>query len=162
MSKAGLSSVERVAEILEGYANRGVFRGFSRGPVRNGKAAFKILWHLDRLLGVVLDAHRHTIRFPTLLPDADSSMCRELGEFLKSRHSRNLPEHRRIDPRKASIRCSNRGGGIAVSLTVKGGDYAYGTRKLIHVVNEIFMVFLSDGRYHEYLVRTFNLEPDTA
>lgn len=162
MPKAGLWGVERVAEILEGYASRGVFRGFSRGPVRNGEATFKILWHRDRLLELVLDAHRHTIRFPTLLPEADSSMCRELREFLKSRHSSNLPEHRRIDPRKALIRCRHQGGGITVSFTVKDGDFDYAARKLIHIVNEIFMVFLSNGRYHEYLVRTFNLEPDTA
>jgi hypothetical protein len=162
MSKAGLSCVETVADVLEGYAKRGVFRGFSRGPVRNGKVVCKILWHRDRLLELILDAHRHTIRFPRLLPDADSSMGRELREFLKARHSPRLPEHRRIDTRKACVRCSQRGGGIAVSLTVKDGDYEYGARKLIHVVNEVFMVFLSDGRYHEYVARTFNLEPDAV
>jgi hypothetical protein len=162
MSRAGLSCVERVANVLEGYANRGVFRGFSRGPVRNGKAIFKMLWHRDRYLELILDLRQHTLRFPSLLPDVDSSMRRELREFLILRHSESLPEHRRINARKASIRCSSRGGGIAVSLTVKNGDYGYGTRKLIHIVNEVFMVFLSDGRYHEYVVKTFDLEPDAV
>ena len=162
MSKEGLSSVDTVADVLEGYASRGVYRGFSREPVGKGKAVFKILWHRDRSLELILEAHSHTIRLPMLLPDADASMCRELGRFLRLRHSPKLPEHRRVDLRKACIRCSHRRGGIAVSLTVKDRDYEYGTRKLSHVVNEIFMVFLSDGRYRDYVVKTFHLEPDAA
>jgi hypothetical protein len=33
-------------------------------------------------------------------------------------------------------------------------------RKLIRLVYEIFLTFLLDGRYYEYLVENFNLDPD--
>ena len=164
MSMEVCSCFETVGGVLDSYANRGVFRGFSQGPVRNGKVAFKMLWHRDRVFELILDVGKHTMRFPLVLPgvSADSLMYREFRAFLKSRHSEDLPEHRRIDTGKARIRCCNRGRNISITLTVEDGDYEYGTRKLIHIVHEIFMVFLSDGRYYEYLVEKFDLDPDSV
>ena len=87
-------------------------------------------------------------------------MYREFKEFVGSRHAAGLLEHRRIDPKKAVVRPSNRRGNIALTLTVKNGDYDYATRKLIHLVHEIFLVFLYDGRYYDYVIKTFGLDPD--
>ena len=151
-----------MAGILEGYANRGVFRGFSRGPVRAGKASFKMLWHRDRFFDLILDPSRKTLRFPIVLPDvpSKSSMNREYKEFVRSRSEASLPAHRRIDPTKAIVQLSNRAGNIGLTVTVKGADYEYATRKLIHLVHETFMVFLYDGRYYDYMIETFDLDPD--
>jgi len=162
MSKVGLLRIEKVATILESYADRGVFRGFSHGPVRNGKAAFKILWHRDRLFDLILDVHKNTMRFPLVLPDvpADSSMYRKFKEFLMSRHSKAMPEHRRIDTRKVRLLCRNQGSNVSLTLKIEDRDYEYGTRKLIHFMHEIFLVFLADGCYSEYMVETFNVDPD--
>jgi hypothetical protein len=152
-----IKPIELVAAILESYARRGTFKGFSRG-----KSSFKILWHRDRLFDLILDTRKKTLRFPVVLPEvpARSSMYREFKEFVGSRHAAGLLEHRRIDPKKAVVRPSNRGGNIALTLTVKNGDYDYATRKLIHLVHEIFLVFLYDGRYYDYLIKTFGLDPD--
>jgi len=98
--------------------------------------------------------------FPRLLPDFNASMTRELKAFLASRGSEELPTHRRIDPKKAAIRCSNWRGNISLTLTLKSNDYEYGIRKLIHLVHEIFLAFLAEGRYYEYQVETFDLDPD--
>jgi hypothetical protein len=154
--------IELVAGILENYANRGTFKGFSRGTVRGGIATFKILWHRDRFFDLALDTHKKTLRFPVVLPEipAGSSMYREFKEFVESRQSESLPEHRRIDRKKAVARPSNRSGNVALTLTVKNGDYEYGARKLIHLVHEVFLVFLYDGRYYDYMVETFDLDPD--
>ena len=73
---------------------------------------------------------------------------------------KNYPAHRRVDPAKARLRCSNRSGNIAVSITAANGDYEYAARKLIHTVHEIFMVFLVDGPYYDYLVDELGLEQD--
>lgn len=151
-----------VANVLEGYARRGIFRGFTQGPVHDGQTTFKMLWRGNCHFELILDSCHRTLCFPSLLPNAESSMRRELQKFLTQRHSETVPGHRRIDPRKASMQCSRRHGNLAVSLKVKDGDYQYGTRKLIHIVNEIFMTFLSDGRYHDYVVKTFDLEPDAV
>lgn len=121
-----------------------------------------MLWHRDRLFELVLDVPRKTMRFPVVLPEipADSSMYREFREFVASRYSEALPEHRRIDANKAVVRCGNRGGNVSLTLTALDGDFDYGVRKLIHLVHEIYMDFLFDGRYYEYMVETFNLDPD--
>jgi hypothetical protein len=150
-----------VAGILENYANRGTFKGFSRGPVRAGRATFKILWHRDRFFDLILDTHKKTLRFPLVLPEvpAGSSMYREFKEFVESRSAPTLPDHRRIHPKKATVRPSNRSGTVALTLTVKNSDYDYATRKLIHLVHEIYLVFLQEGHY-DYMIKAFNLDPD--
>ena len=177
MHHSTVSSIDAVHAILEGYAERGVFRGFSRGPGSNRKgsnrksgnrksssrkASFRLLWHRDRLFELILDLDRHTLRFPLVLPhvDAKSTMYQKLKEFLKSRQSEEMPQHRRIDTRKARVQSVNRGGNVAVILTIQDGDYEYGARKLVHLVHEIFLVFLVDGPYYESMVETFGLDPD--
>jgi len=151
-----------VAGILENYAARGVFRGFSRGPAGKGRANFKMLWHRDRLFELILDEKRAAMRIPVVLPEvtAGSSMYRELQEFVASRHSEAVPEHRRIHIAKSRIRCSNRAGNASLTATALDGDYEYALRKLINLVHEIYLDFLLDGRYYEYMVETFNLDPD--
>lgn len=151
-----------MARILENYASRAVFRGFSRGPVRDGRAGFRMLWHRDRVFDLVLDVPRKTLRFPLVLPEvpADSPMYRGFQEFIAARFSESLPEHRRIDAKKARIRCGNRAGNVSLTLTALDGDFEYGIRKLILLVHEVYMDFLFDGRYYEYMIEKFDLDPD--
>ena len=157
------SRTECVAETLEGYARRGVFRGYSQEPeIRDGRCTFKLRWHHGRLFELIFDARRNTLRFPRLLPNVptDSSMYRELRRFIEQRHSPELLEHRRIDASKAVASPSNRRGNVALTMRLRAGDDEYVVRKLIHLVHEIFLVFLQDGRYYEYMVENFDLEPD--
>jgi hypothetical protein len=162
MPKKAQAHIEAVAQTLENYARRGVFRAFSRGRVSNDRAAFRMVWHRDRVFDFVFDFRRNTMRFPVVLPNvpAGSRMYSELKAFIKSRHSDKVPEHRRIDTRKAQVRPYNRGGNVSLTLTVVGGEYEYCARRLINLVHEIFMVFLIDGSYYEYMVETFDLDPD--
>jgi hypothetical protein len=156
------SRVDLVALILESYAERGVFRGFSKGPVSRGKASFKMVWHRDRVFDFVFDVRRNTMRFNQVLPSVppDSKMYLELKQFVRSRDSDELPHHRRIDRRKAQVQSYNRGGNVSLALRVLNGDYEYGVRKLVHLVHEIYMSFLLDGSYYEYMVEAFDLDPD--
>jgi hypothetical protein len=151
-----------VAETLEEYARRGVFRGFSRGPTAGGKSQFQISWHRGRVFELTLDANAGALRLPELLTDvaADCPMYQEFKAFVRSRQSDDLPEHRRIDRQKVEIRAYNRDNNILLTLKAKDGDIEYGVRKLVHLVNEIYLVFLADGNYFDYLVETFNLDPD--
>lgn len=153
---------EIVAKALEHYAERGVFRAFSHAPGQGGKAVFKMMWHRDRIFECVFDSKKKTIRFPVALPNlpASSSMYKDFKQYLRARQSDTLPEHRRIDLAKAELKPYNRGGNVAVTLKVLDEDYKYGVRKIVHLLNEIYMDFLSDGRYYEYMVETFDLDPD--
>ena len=111
---------------------------------------------------LVFDATRGTLRVPVVLPEvpAGSDMYREFRQFIASRQSEELPEHRRIDPTKAALKTGNARGNTSVTLTVLDGDFAYATRAIIDVVHEVYLGFLYDGRYYDYLIETFNLDPD--
>jgi hypothetical protein len=156
------STVALVTRILEEYAAKAVFRGFSAHPKTGGKAMYKMVWHFDRPFELLLDVPGKTLRFPDVLPGvpARSAMYRELRAFLKERHSVEVPEHRRVNPVKARLTMTNQRGVVALKLTVKDGDFDYATRKIIHMVHEIFMVFLVDGPYYEYMVEQLGLDPD--
>jgi hypothetical protein len=137
-----------------------VFRGFSRGEPRNGKAAFRMLWHRDRPFEITVDTRRGAIRCPLVLPQvpADSEMYREFRAFLKECQSAERPEHRRIDSSKAGVNCANRGGDVSLAMTIRHDDYEYGIRKFIHLIQEIYLVFLME--HFDYQVEAFDLDPD--
>jgi hypothetical protein len=121
-----------------------------------------MIWHHDRPFELLLDVTGKTLLFPEVLPGvpARSPMYRELQAFLKVRQTDEVPEHRRVNPAKARITPSNQRGAVSLKLTVKDGDFEYATRKMIHMVHEIFMVFLVDGPYFEYMVEQLGLDPD--
>jgi len=148
--------------VLEDYAGRGVFRGFSAVGERGHKAVFRMVWHHDRRFELILDAGAKTLVFPTVLPGVsrDSEMYAALRHFVESRHSGELPPHRRVDPARASLLCTNRRGSVSVGMAVQDGDFEYAARKLIHTVHEIFLVFLRDGPYYEYMVESLGVDPD--
>ncbi len=152
--------VEIAAGLLQGYADRGVFRGFSPGPARAGRAAYRIVWHRDRTFDFVLDTRSHTLHCPLVLPQVERASVpyRELEAFLESRRDAALPEHRRIDPARARVACALRGRGVSLSVTILDGDYEYGIRKFVHLLHEIFVAFLTE--YFDYQVEAFNLDPD--
>jgi hypothetical protein len=154
--------IDQVGDILESYARRGVFRGFSRGPVENGTARFRMLWHRDRYFDLTLDTAKSEIRIATVLPEvpARSPMYGAFKEFIRSRNSEELLPHRRIDERKVTVQCGNRQGNVSMVVKVLDGDVDYATRKMIQLVHEVYMVFLVDGPYLEYMVDAFQLDPD--
>ena len=153
---------EVVEKVLEGYAVRGIFKGFGKSKTNAGRPCFKLEWHRNQTFELFVDPDKKRLTIPTVLPQvpARSEMYRAFKTFLDSRHSRDLPEHRRIDASKAVANCTNRLGTVGLTLTVTGGDYEYAARKLIGAVHETFLVFLIDGPYYEYQVETFDLDPD--
>ena len=123
---------------------------------------FKTMWQSDRSFEFEVDLRKDTMSFPAVLPDvpAHSSMYWEFREFVESRQSAGVPDHRRIDPAKVQVRCGNRDGNVSLTVAVKDGDYEYAVRKLVGLVNEVYMVFLYGGGYDDYMTDTFGWDPD--
>lgn len=146
-------SLNIVRENLQAYADRGVFRGFSE--IKSGH--FKFVWVVGHQMELVVDTTKHTLRFKQLLPvvPSNSSLYAEVKQFIQERHDRQLPEHRRIDRRRAEVSCSNRGGLVSISLKVKNNQYAYGVNRIVNLVHELF-VLLRD-RHPDYLVENFDV-----
>lgn len=148
-----------VAFALENYAQRGVFRGFSQ-DLRPTKAVFRLLWHRERVFELTFESNKNTLRFSQVLPNVDAAMFRDLQEFIRLRFLPELPDHRRIDPDKVQVQPTRRNGNVALTLLILDGDDEYAVCKFIHLVHEIFLTFLLDGRYYDYKVENFDLDPD--
>ncbi len=147
-----MHGVRALAEVLESYAARGVFRSFSQAG--EGEYRFRWLWNLP--FRVRFDGK--SLRFEKLLPrvPAASPLYRELKGFLKDCASAGRPAHRRIDPREVRVRCWNRRGTVSLVFDLVGGDYAMGTRKAVQVVNEVFLSFLALD-HPQYLAEEFRI-----
>ena len=157
--------LEMVAAALKEFAERGVFRGFSADPRRRAtgtKAKFKMLWHRDRNFELIADSKEGTLQFPMVLPAVPvrSAMYKDFKDWAAARQDSALPGHRRIDAKKCMLACTNKKGDAGVILTCLDGDWEYATRKLITLVHETYLVFLNDGRYYEYMLDVFDLDPD--
>lgn len=157
-----MTASDQVGDLLEEYASRGMFSGFSRQGVKAGKSEYRVLWHRRQLFQWVWDDAKQALRISCVLPavPANSAMYRELKSWLKARQDEALPEHRRCDAGRVAIRTYNRGGDVALTLRSLDGDVEYLVRKLVSLVNEIYLDFLSSGLYFDWLVETFDLDPD--
>ena len=154
------SPISMVCNLMEDYARRGVFRGFSRQPARKGVAAFKMIWHRDRVFDLIVDIEKKTITIPLVLPGVPLDIYKDFKAFVESHHEASLPDHRRIEKNKARVRCANRHGAVSVTLAVKDSDYDYGLQRLIHLIHETFVIFLLNGMYSDYVVEQLGAGPD--
>jgi hypothetical protein len=151
-----MTQLSVVRESLQAYADRGVFRGFSE--ITPGRFVF--VWLIGHRMELAMDAAKGVLRFKQLLPgvSARSAFYAELKNFIEQRHDRALPEHRRIDRRRAEASCSNRNGFVSVSLTVKNNQYVYGVNRIVNLVHELFLHLRE--RYPDYLVENFDVPQD--
>lgn len=147
------SSLNTVRESLQAYADRGIFRGFSETKIGH----FSFVWVIRHRMELIVDTANHVLRFKQLLPGipAKSTMYTELKNFISDRHDSQLPEHRRIDRKRAELSCANRGGFVSISLKVKKNQYAYGVNRIINLVHELFL-YLRDA-HPEYLMENFDV-----
>ena len=154
-------SRNEVSRILEGYAQRGVFRSYSEiasQSVTNDVTEFRFVWLTPEPLRVVFDATRDALIFEDLLPGVhrESELAAELKAFIRSLTSPGLPDHRRLDPTRLRAIYRNRQGRVSLAFLIQGGDFDYGVRKAVNVVNEIFLSFLTV--YHPpYMVKHFQM-----
>jgi hypothetical protein len=47
-------------------------------------------------------------------------------------------------------------------MTVRDDDYGYALQRLIHFVNEMFLLFLTSGLYRDYLVDQLGAEAEVG
>lgn len=153
-----------VQAALEHYATRGSFRSFSTRPLSASRTEFTFSWFRDVTFRVVFDRVRRTLTFVGMLPGipARSEMDRHLRAFVKVYTTAAVPEHRRVDPRRVKVSVVNRGGAESLVFGFRTKDTAYAVRKAVHLAHDILQDFLNDGRYVQYNVDHFNLNPEMA
>lgn len=146
--------------MLQAYADRGVFRGFTATPLGRGRTAFAFQWLLGRPMRAVFDAGRGSLTFNALLPGLPrtAAPARELSAIVALRRSPRQPAHKRLDGRRARVTAHTRGGDWSLVVTVRGGNHEYAVRHALNLVNELFL-FLHES-HPDYLIERFGLSPE--
>ena len=141
-----------------------MFRSLGAPEPRGDRTTFTIVWHHGRTFRLVVRTRQRTVTFPELLPrvPARSAMMKELRTFLRQFESSDMPPHRRIDPAKGQLRITGNQKGVSVGIAVRAGEWEYCTRKLVHLAQEVYVVFLPDGPYQDYRVEKLGLDPDSV
>ena len=148
---------DQVAGVLQSYADRGVFRGLKCERASGGRHMFTFTWLMRRPMTLGADPSSSVLTFKELLPcvDSKSMMVAELKALVEGRRSRALPEHKRIDGRRAHVTCAVWRGAFSLTITGRGRHYEYALRKALNLVNELFV--LLHEKYPDYLIEHFGL-----
>lgn len=101
---------------------------------------------------------RGVLTFPALLPQASPAIVKEMKSIVAARSTRAVPDHKRMDARRAKLVCTVRNGDFSVSVDIRGRNQEYGVRKTLNLVNEMF-VALHEG-HPEYLVHHFGISQE--
>ncbi|NKB96936.1 MAG: hypothetical protein GKR90_00330 [Pseudomonadales bacterium] len=157
MTRSLSEETDYIRSRLKHYAERGTFSGVRELPIRGNKHAFNFQWLLGAEFSLLWDPSRRELLFENLLPKLSypSFLDREIRRFTHERSTSELPEHRRVDPGKASVRYSNRKGDGQIAVKLSNGDAVYGLKAALTFVNDLFAWL---HMYHiDYLHREFGV-----
>lgn len=150
--------VDLVRTALRSYADRGVFRNFEEAGTKGSKTVFVFRWLERRPLIFIYDDAAKTVQFKNCFPNADDDLAAHVRAYLAGRADAKLPEHRRIDPRKAEARLVRRAGQGSLVLRAKRGHVDYAVERLLKLLNEVFVQL--HANFFEYMIREFDVSQD--
>jgi hypothetical protein len=151
---------DAVADALQRYANRGVFRGLSTSGGRAGRLEFSIVWLTRHPMIVTYDPKTAVLTFKNLLPgvDADSGLVSELKAIVDEHIGSALPPARRIDARRTRVLCRVRQRNLSLLMSVRGTHHAYAVQRGLNLVHRLFLHL--QAYYPEYLVEQFGFSSE--
>ena len=149
-----------VRDRLQQYADRGVFRGLAEESVRAGRHRFRFLWLTSTPFTLVYAPATGAFVFPKLLPNVPprSSVGVAIRRFVVSRNTYDLPEHRRVDPDRATVACYVKHGSLSVRIVAKANQHGYAARRAVNLIHEIFMQLQT--YFPEYMWENFDASQD--
>lgn len=148
-------SLALVRQRLQAYADRRVFSGFSEGRPVAGRHRFRFSWLGTEPLTLDYTPASGTFVFRALLPNVPtrSRLYSDLDAFVAGRASTRLPGHRRVDRRRARVRCVAARGAVSLELVATRNFHDYGVNRVVNLVHEVFL-YLQEHR-PEYLWTNF-------
>lgn len=154
------ADVDLVDAILHRYAEKGVFEGYARLAHSQTMAHYRIRWFFSRPVDVALDRKRQTLSLSGFLTSVDlaPALVSDLRGFL--RNMTDLPEHRRLDETRAQLALRRKGTALSLTMRSLDGDLDYACRKLVHIANEVLLVFLSAHTWDQYKIEALGVDPE--
>ena len=145
---------------MQAYADRGVFRGLSGNQGRGRSSEFRFTWLTRRPMTVSYDPKYAALTFQDLFPGLhqDPKLVSELRAIVHAHTGASVPASRRIDARRARIRCTLRAGRLSLSLLVRGTNHQYAVQRGLNLVNQLFLHL--QAYYPEYLVEQFGFSSE--
>jgi hypothetical protein len=134
-----------------------VFRGFRPATEPRGRIGYQFLWLTRRPMQAAID-RRGVLTFPALLPKATRDIVVEIKAMVDERSTRAVPEHKRIDARRARLSCVLRKGDLTLSIEIRGRNHEYAVKHALNLVNDMF-VALHEG-HPDYLVEHFGISQE--
>jgi len=98
------------------------------------------------------------LTFPALLPQATKEIVAEMRSLVAARSTRAVPEHKRIDARRARLACTVRNGDFSVSVKILGRNQKYAVSKTLNLVNEMFVAL--HEAHPDYLIQHFGISQE--
>lgn len=147
-----------VETALQFYADRGVFRGFRAAPASRGRVEYEFLWLTRTPTRAVFDQSRSVLVFPSLFPGIDTAAAADLNTIVTSRSRKDLPEHKRVDARRARLTATVRKGNFSLSAEIRGRNHDYAVKKALNLINEMFVEL--HERHPAYLVERFGISTE--
>jgi hypothetical protein len=131
---------------LDGYASRGILRAVDAidAGAAAGAAQFSLIWNGGRALQCVFTRPALTLRNFLPAVDARSDLRKAIRKLIVERSKPGQPDHRVVDPTRAKVRMTSRGGWLSIGVESLDADYVYATQKLFFVAHEIWLLLQSD------------------
>jgi hypothetical protein len=144
-----------VRDALLAQVMRATLVGFNAGKLRHGKMQFTVLYKASRSYRMLLDVDASTLIVSGLLPEADeqSSLWRDLRQFLKSCATLRSATAPQLDRTRGEIRLVADRAGTAVAMQVKNAEYQYCATYLVDLADAIGRVVLLDDRRYPLIER---------
>jgi hypothetical protein len=101
---------------------------------------------------------RGILAFPAVLPHAPKAIVSEMKSLVAARSTRIVPEHKRIDARRAKLMAGARNGAFALSVEIRGKNQQYAVSKTLNLVNDMFVALHES--YPDYLIAHFGISQE--
>ena len=152
--------IAAVRQCLQGYADRGVFRGYTERPEKGGRLRFRFSWLAQDPYDLRYEADSGTLTFFNVLPNVGgrSSLARALRAFVADRSASSLPPHRRIDPKRAAAAAFVERGAMRLRVVAKREHHGYAANRVVNLMHEVYVHL--QRYYPEYLWENYGLSQD--
>jgi hypothetical protein len=151
-----------VGALIEAYVGRGVFGAAALPAGKAGRESYRIVWFRNQCMILDVDTRRARASMNGVLPSIEprSKLDRALRAWLRSRQAPDLPAHRRLDPAQFQAGLRNAGGAVQLNVVSKSNDPTQAARRLLTLVNEIYLDFLATPERYDWVNEAFDLDPD--